>query len=76
MPYAMLAGAVPARKMGIYMGVFNMSIVLPQIVAALGGINALNEIFFSGEVIGTMKLAAFSCVFAAAALFAVDSAAG
>lgn len=76
MPYAMLAGAVPARKMGIYMGVFNMSIVLPQIVAALGGINALNEIFFSGEVIGTMKLAAFSCVCAAAALFAVDSAAG
>lgn len=76
MPYAMLAGAVPARQMGIYMGVFNMSIVLPQIVAALGGINVLNEMFFAGEVIGTMKLAATSCILSAAALFVVDSTAG
>ena len=34
MPYAMLAGALPARKMGFYMGVFNFFIVIPQIVAA------------------------------------------
>ncbi len=34
MPYAILAGALPAHKMGFYMGVFNFFIVIPQIVAA------------------------------------------
>ncbi|MEZ4984824.1 MAG: MFS transporter [Saprospiraceae bacterium] len=34
MPYAMLAGALPADKMGYYMGVFNFFIVIPQLVAA------------------------------------------
>ncbi|MBD0851834.1 MFS transporter [Maribacter arenosus] len=33
-PYAMLAGALPAKKMGYYMGVFNFFIVIPQMVAA------------------------------------------
>ena len=34
MPYAILTGALPANKMGIYMGIFNFFIVIPQIVAA------------------------------------------
>lgn len=34
-PYAMLAGALPANKMGYYMGVFNFFIVIPQVVAGL-----------------------------------------
>lgn len=33
-PYAILSGALPAEKMGYYMGVFNFFIVIPQIVAA------------------------------------------
>ncbi|MEY8850101.1 MFS transporter [Psychroserpens sp. XS_ASV72] len=33
-PYAMLSGALPANKMGYYMGVFNFFIVIPQLVAA------------------------------------------
>jgi maltose/moltooligosaccharide transporter len=33
-PYAILAGALPASKMGYYMGIFNFFIVIPQIVAA------------------------------------------
>jgi maltose/moltooligosaccharide transporter len=36
MPYAMLANAIPAAKMGFYMGVFNFFIVIPQILASLG----------------------------------------
>lgn len=36
MPYAILAGALPARKVGLYMGIFNFFIVLPEIVASLG----------------------------------------
>ncbi|MDF1504076.1 MFS transporter [Roseisolibacter sp. H3M3-2] len=36
MPYAILSTALPAARMGVYMGVFNMFIVLPEIIAALG----------------------------------------
>jgi maltose/moltooligosaccharide transporter len=35
LPYALLADSVPSRKMGVYMGIFNFFIVIPQIVAAL-----------------------------------------
>ena len=37
MPYAILAGSIPPRKMGVYMGIFNFFIVLPQIINALIG---------------------------------------
>ena len=37
MPYAILAGAIPAKKMGVYMGIFNFFICMPQIVNALLG---------------------------------------
>ena len=35
MPYAILSGALPAARMGVYMGIFNFFIVIPEIVAAL-----------------------------------------
>jgi maltose/moltooligosaccharide transporter len=35
MPYAILAGALPAKRMGYYMGLFNFFVVIPQIVAGL-----------------------------------------
>ena len=66
MPYAMLSGAVPARKMGVGMGVFNMFIVLPQILAALGGIVWLNDLLFSGDVVKTMVIAGGSLFLASA----------
>ena len=34
MPYAMLAGSLPQERMGVYMGIFNFFIVIPQLVAA------------------------------------------
>ena len=37
MPYAMLSGSLPADKMGVYMGLFNATITLPQIAAGLLG---------------------------------------
>ena len=64
MPYAMLSGAIPPEKMGVGMGVFNMFIVIPQIVAALGGINWAYKTFLGGEVIQTMVLAGTSLVLA------------
>jgi len=36
MPYSMLAGAIPPGKTGIYMGIFNFFIVIPEIIASLG----------------------------------------
>jgi maltose/moltooligosaccharide transporter len=35
MPYSMLSGVIPAAKMGVFMGIFNFFITLPQIVSAL-----------------------------------------
>jgi len=35
MPYAILSGALPAARMGVYMGIFNFFIVIPEIVASL-----------------------------------------
>lgn len=57
MPYAMLSSSVNPRKMGVYMGIFNMFIVIPQIIAALGGVNFLYKFFFGEAVINTMLLA-------------------
>lgn len=34
MPYAMLSGGIPGSKLGVYMGIFNFFIVIPQIIAA------------------------------------------
>ena len=36
MPYAMLSGVLPEDKVGVYMGIFNFFIVLPEIIASLG----------------------------------------
>ena len=57
MPYAMLSSSVEPKKMGLYMGIFNMFIVIPQIIAALGGINFLYKLLFGEAVINTMFLA-------------------
>ena len=45
MPYAMLAGALPAAKMGTYMGVFNFFIVIPQVIVALGSGRVVEHVF-------------------------------
>ena len=72
MPYAMLSEAVPAQKIGVGMGVFNMFVVLPQILAALSGIVWLNDLLFQG-VVQTMVLAGIG-LFVAAVQF--DAAGG
>ena len=53
----MLSSSVDPEKMGITMGIFNMFIVIPQIVAALGGINFLSNTVFGEATINTMLLA-------------------
>lgn len=61
MPYAMLSSSVKEEKMGLMMGMFNMFIVIPQIIAALGGVNTLSKIFGDGAI-APMLLAGTSLV--------------
>lgn len=71
LPYAILAGCVPADKMGIYMGVFNIFIVVPQLLAATV-LGFLVTNLFGGEPIYAMAIAAVSFVLAAAATLLVS----
>ena len=56
MPYAMLSGAVPAKNMGFFMGFFNIFICVPQIIASLGGLVFLRDLFFGEEPIYALVL--------------------
>ncbi|TXD50414.1 MULTISPECIES: MFS transporter [unclassified Polaribacter] len=63
MPYAMLSSSVDPKKMGVIMGIFNMFIVVPQIIAALGGINYVSNLL-GEEAINAMTVAGVSLVIA------------
>lgn len=63
MPYAMLSSAVDPKKMGVIMGIFNMFIVIPQIVAAVGGVNFAYKLIGS-ETINAMLVAGISLIIA------------
>ena len=63
MPYAMLSGSVSAEKMGLMMGIFNIFIVIPQIFAALGGINFLSNLI-GPLAINSMVVAGISLIIA------------
>ncbi|MBT9445616.1 MAG: MFS transporter [Hyphomonadaceae bacterium] len=66
-PYAILASTVPARKMGVYMGIFNIFIVVPQLVAATL-LGFLLRTFFGNEPIWAFAIAATSFAIAAIAV--------
>ncbi|PNW26983.1 MFS transporter [Formosa algae] len=63
MPYAMLSSAVDPNKMGVIMGIFNMFIVIPQIIAAIGGINFVSNLI-GDDTINAMLVAGFSLIIA------------
>jgi len=63
MPYAMLSSSVDPKKMGVIMGIFNMFIVIPQIIAAVGGINFTYKLI-GDETINAMIIAGMSLVVA------------
>ena len=65
MPYAILSGVVPYRKMGIYMGMFNFFIVIPQILAA-AILGLLVRTVFAGHAINALLLGGASMIVAAA----------
>jgi maltose/moltooligosaccharide transporter len=71
LPYAMLSHAVPARKMGVYMGIFNFFIVIPQILAA-SVLGILVRVLFDGRSIDAVALGGILMFAAGLAALRVD----
>ncbi|HVV07095.1 MAG TPA: MFS transporter [Puia sp.] len=67
MPYAMLSGVLPENKIGVYMGIFNFFIVLPEIIASLGFGWIMKHLLHNDRLLavqiggGLMVLAALIC---------------
>lgn len=75
MPYAILAGALPAKRMGYFMGLFNFFVVIPQICSGLL-LGAVTRHFFDGHTVLTLALGGASMLLAAVlTLFVTDRAA-
>jgi maltose/moltooligosaccharide transporter len=69
MPYAMLSGSLPADKMGVYMGLFNATITIPQIAAGLLGSTIIA--LFGGFPMAIIVIAGASMLIAGLAVFFV-----
>ena len=72
LPYAILSSSLPAKQTGVYMGLFNATITIPQIAAGLLGGFLLS--FVGGKAIGMLLIAGFSMILAGvtAQLFVSD----
>ena len=70
MPYAILAGSISAKKMGVYMGIFNFFIVIPQIINALIG-GPLVKYAYNNEAIFALVISGFSFLIAAVLVYKV-----
>ncbi|MDP2534795.1 MFS transporter [Alteromonas stellipolaris] len=70
MPYAMLAGALPANKTGVYMGIFNFTVAAPQIVSGLTAGWILSSVF-NNEAKYIIVVAGASMLLGAIAVFFV-----
>lgn len=71
MPYAMLANSIPAKKMGLYMGIFNMSITIPQITNGVFGTVIFKNIY-GGNPFNAIMGAGVLMLLGAASTFFVD----
>ncbi len=67
MPYAILSVSLPAAKMGVYMGIFNFFIVIPQLLAA-GLLGWALKTFFGSDPVNALLLGGLSLLLAALSL--------
>ncbi|MCU1266927.1 MAG: major facilitator superfamily 1 [Acidobacteria bacterium] len=63
MPYAILSGALPAARMGVYMGIFNFFIVIPEIIASLFFGRIIRAIFGENSTIAPLYMVMAGGVF-------------
>jgi maltose/moltooligosaccharide transporter len=73
MPYVILSGSIPAGKLGIYMGIFNFFITLPQIVNGIFGGWIVKHIY-GGQPIYAIVLAGVLLICAAVSVLFVKDA--
>jgi maltose/moltooligosaccharide transporter len=74
MPYAILAGALPPKRMGYFMGLFNFFVVIPQIVSGLL-LGWMTTHFFAGHTVKTLMLGGACMILAGVlTLFVTDKA--
>lgn len=71
MPYAMLANSLPPKKMGMFMGLFNMSITIPQIVNGIFG-GFILKYAFGGDSILSLYMAGVLMIFGAISTFFIN----
>ncbi len=72
LPYALLADSLPAEKMGIYMGIFNFFIVIPQLVAATI-LGFLIHTFFKDQAVYALVMGAASLLIAGGCVLLVKT---
>jgi maltose/moltooligosaccharide transporter len=72
MPYAILAPALPVRKMGIYMGIFNIFITVPQIVNGVFGGMIVKRFFDSQAIFALIMSGGFLIIAAISVLWVED----
>lgn len=71
-PYSLLSSSVPAAKMGVYMGIFNFFIVIPQLMAA-SLLGFILRTFFGNDPIYAILLAGILMILAGASVLMVET---
>ncbi len=72
MPYTILSGSLPAKQMGAYMGLFNLTVVIPQIVSGLFG-GSILKVFFQEQAIYILVLAGVMMMMGAVSVFFIKA---
>lgn len=62
MPYAILGGSIPPAKMGIYMGIFNLFITVPQIINALIGGPMVKYLYGNQAIFALVAAGVVMCI--------------
>lgn len=72
MPYAILAGSIPAKKMGIYMGLFNFFITIPQIINGIVGGPIVKRLYDSQAIYALVMAGIFLLIASVSVIFVDD----
>jgi len=73
MPYAMLANSIPPKQMGMFMGLFNMSITIPQIINGIFSGLILKYVFNSDPLLSILMAGVFMFLGAISTVFVKDN---
>ncbi len=72
MPYAILAGTIPAGKIGVYMGIFNFFITIPQIINGIVGGPIVHSIYNDNAIYAIVMSGVFMICAAVSVIYVHD----